>query len=43
MLNSMIKANSSMNTTIPGMIGYKEIKDSNKKNQNQEFLWLLKG
>ena len=43
MLNSMIKTNSSMNTTIPGMIGYKEIKDSSKKKQSQEFLWLLKG
>ena len=43
MLNSMIKTNSSMNTTIPGMIGYKEIKNSNKKKQSQEFLWLLKG
>ncbi len=42
-LNSMTKTNSTMNTTIPGMHGYKPIKDSDKKEQVKEFLWLLKG
>tara|TARA_R110000824_G_scaffold5670_9_gene26105 strand:+ start:37232 stop:38806 length:1575 start_codon:yes stop_codon:yes gene_type:complete len=43
MLDSMIKTNSSMNTTIPGMIGHKMVKEDRDKRQNQEFLWLLKG
>jgi len=42
-LNSMIRTNSTINTTIPGMHGYKSIEDSDEKAKVEEFLWLLKG
>jgi uncharacterized protein YeaC (DUF1315 family) len=52
-LNSMIKSNSQINTTIPGMIGYSTKQDPFKENfkqrqdaakkQIEEFLWLYKG
>jgi hypothetical protein len=47
MLDSMVVANTSLNTTIPGMIGFKnddmydKIQEQ-KKNQD-EFFWLYKG
>jgi hypothetical protein len=53
MLNSMVKANTKINTAIPGMVGYKKNYDpfshnfSEKKNaakkQIEEFFWLYKG
>ena len=48
-LNSMSKANSRINTTIPGMVGYRNEEDNFYKKQNaakkeiEEFLWLYKG
>ena len=32
-----------MNTTIPGMDGYKPIKDRDTIEQYQEFSWIIKG
>ena len=53
MLGSMIKANTQINTTIPGMVGYKQTSDPFKKSiiqqqetakkQMEEFFWLYKG
>ena len=43
MLDSMVKVNSSMNTTIPGMQGYKSVKDKKEREKYQDFIWLLKG
>jgi len=48
-LNSMSKANSRINTTIPGMVGYRNEEDNFYKKQHaakkeiEEFLWLYKG
>ena len=46
-LNSMFKSDSIINTSIPGMTGYKSIKKSNQIeksiNEQKEFVWLLKG
>ena len=43
MLDSMVKVDSSMNTTIPGMHGYKTVKDRKEREKYQDFIWLLKG
>ena len=46
-LNSMKKSDSIMNTTIPGMHGYKPMNNSQRARKElekqKEFLWLLKG
>jgi len=46
-LNSMLKSDSIINTTIPGMRGYKTVKNSERMQKNIEeqkkFVWLLKG
>mgnify|MGYP003330917624 FL=1 len=52
-LNSMIKANTQINTTIPGMVGYKNNSDPFKQSmehkqkeaakQYEEFGWIFKG
>ena len=46
-LTSMFKSDSIMNTTIPGMHGYKAVNKSNKMKEAIEkqktFSWLLKG
>lgn len=52
-LGSMIKSNTKINTTIPGMVGYQKVSDpfsqspiqkqEQAKKQMQEFFWLYKG
>jgi hypothetical protein len=46
-LSSMSTTNKSLNTSIPGMIGYEKLKREQKlqkaASQQEEFLWLLKG
>ena len=46
-LSSMATTNKSLNTSIPGMIGYEKIKRENKleddMSKSKDFLWLLKG
>jgi len=42
-LSSMQKSESTMNTTIPGMIGYKPVKNSDQHNKYKDHIWLLKG
>ena len=42
-LGAMQKTGAQMNTSIPGMVGYKPIKDKKKMKETQDFLWLLKG
>jgi hypothetical protein len=53
MLGSMIKANTQINTAIPGMVGYNKFldpfqkslqnKQESAKKQIEEFFWLYKG
>tara|TARA_R110002153_G_scaffold1580_7_gene8088 strand:+ start:3327 stop:4901 length:1575 start_codon:yes stop_codon:yes gene_type:complete len=43
MLGAMVKTNKTMNTTIPGMNGYKPVKDRDTIEQYQEFSWIIKG
>tara|TARA_R110000851_G_scaffold54433_2_gene128469 strand:- start:641 stop:2215 length:1575 start_codon:yes stop_codon:yes gene_type:complete len=42
-LSTMTKSNSQLNTSIPGMVGYKINKKSQEIEKTKEFLWLLKG
>ena len=46
-LSSMATTNKSLNTSIPGMIGYEKIQRENKleddMSEAKDFLWLLKG
>jgi len=42
-LNSITKATTQLNTTIPGMIGYKRKQQAKEQEKNKEFIWLLKG
>ena len=46
-LNSMISSNTKLNTTIPGMTGYKKVESFDKMNAAKEmyknFGWLIKG
>ena len=42
-LSSMTKSNSKLNTTIPGMVGYRSVKTRHQIDQAREFIWLLKG
>ena len=46
-LSSMMKSDSIINTTIPGMQGYKPIRKSKEMQKSigeqKEFIWLLKG
>ena len=43
MVNSMIKSNTSLNTTIAGMTGHQPIRNADQINKRKEFLWLYKG
>jgi len=43
LLDSMIKTSSQLNTTIPGMKGYKPIKKNDTMKNYKDFVWLLKG
>ena len=43
MLDSMVKSNSVLNSTIKGMANYKEVEYNANKNLYKEFLWLIKG
>ena len=42
-LGAMQKTGAQMNTSIPGMIGYKPVRDKKKIQETKDFLWLLKG
>ena len=42
-MNSFYKSGTTLNTTIPGMEGYKDIKKTNEIKKAQEFAWLYKG
>jgi len=42
-LSTMAKSSSELNTSIPGMVGYKANKKSQQIKQSKEFIWLLKG
>ena len=42
-LNSMFKSDSIMNTTIPGMTGYKPTKKTDDIKKQLDHMWLLKG
>ena len=42
-LSSMTSTNTELNTSIPGMLSYKQTKKKNNKQNYQDFLWLLKG
>ena len=39
----MFKSDSILNTTIPGMRGHEEIKNTDAIKQQLDHLWLLKG
>ena len=46
-LSSINTSNTTLNTTIPGMLGYKSVEQQKKLKKEQdkykEYLWLLKG
>ena len=42
-LGVMTKSSTTLNTTIDGMQGYKEIQKDDMIKQQEEFIWLLKG
>ena len=42
-ISSMITTKTSLNTTIPGQKGYKEVRKGDKIKQQQQFEWLYKG
>ena len=42
-LNSMVKTNNNLDTSIPGMIKSKPIQDREEQQKYKEFAWLLKG
>jgi hypothetical protein len=42
-LGSMKKVDTNINTTIPGMVGYRHNKLEAEKKKYRDFLWLLKG
>ncbi len=42
-ISSMITTKTSLNTTIPGQKGYKEVKKGDKIKEQQQFEWLYKG
>jgi len=46
-LSSMISANTQMNTSIPGMLGYKKESSfdilEKERQQQQDFMWIYKG
>ena len=42
-ISSMVTTKTSLNTTIPGMKGYKEVKKGDKIKKQQQFEWLYKG
>ena len=42
-LNSMVYTNTKINTTIPGMSGYKKTQDHEDRKKYEQFSWLIKG
>ena len=42
-LSSMASTNTKLNTSIPGMLGYKKVKKENEKENYEKHAWLLKG
>ena len=42
-LGAMTRSDTKMNTTIPGMIGHRGVRDEDEKKKMKEFVWLLKG
>ena len=42
-LSSMTTTKTTINTTIPGMKGYKELKKGAKIDEQKKFEWLYKG
>ena len=42
-LSSMNSTNTKLNTSIPGMISYKQTEKAENKQNYKDFLWLLKG
>jgi len=42
-LASMTSTNSELNTSIPGMLAYKQIQKKKNKQNYKEFVWLIKG
>jgi len=42
-LNSMGKSGTIINTAIPGMTSYKNVKKDKTKQDYRDFAWLLKG
>ena len=42
-LSSINTSNTTLNTSIKGMLGYKPLEDKSNKENYKEFLWLLKG
>jgi hypothetical protein len=46
-LNAMIVSNTKLNTTIPGMTGYKSVESSDRiqeaKKLYEDFGWIIKG
>jgi hypothetical protein len=43
MLAGITRSPTSLNSAIPGMIGYKATAQRKQREQYQEFSWLLKG
>tara|TARA_R110000824_G_scaffold184020_1_gene365062 strand:- start:900 stop:1424 length:525 start_codon:yes stop_codon:yes gene_type:complete len=42
-LSSLNSTEKKLNTTIPGMIGYRPVEKEKEKQNYRDFLWLLKG
>jgi len=42
-LTSMASTNRELNTSIPGMLAYKQIKKNSNKQDYEDFVWLIKG
>ena len=43
MLSCMVRNPTSLNTSIPGMIGHRPVEDKSLMDSYREFSWLLKG
>jgi hypothetical protein len=43
LIDAMLRTNSTLNTSIPGMREYKPVANSDEIMKQKEFLWLLKG
>ena len=42
-MNSIFRNDTIINTAIPGMRGYKSVKNTNEIKKAQEYAWLYKG